>query len=703
MTAIPAPPSSRGLSILATAEHLRTILDAGGWFPSLSNVLAVIRTDSATVGAADLANALNRLRIPHEIVPVTPDDVLAGTAPTLLVDGAGGLYLVVRADPDLGLQVVDRPSADARWIGVPDGPLSLIDIAHASSTPDKANEAESMVATLRAIAPQLWPMALISCVINVLGLATPLFVMTVYDTAMPSRSVDAIAMLGLGLGLAYAVEFALRNIRREAIVHLVADFEDRMGLSLVRKTLALPLAALSRSDAYRQQTRLRRFEGIRDALSGPLTQAVFDLPFLAVFGAALFIIAPGVGWIVLACAIVSLLALAVLSPFLRARDSELSDLQDTYRRQAEEAVERQSEIRRHGLSEKTQARLEKSLQATLDAGMRAQALRQSAGLAVQALLIVSGLSASYYATRLAVQGELQMGALIAVMILIWRFLMPVQVLTTASQQAVSVLESIRVIEALFAMPEERYRGVTAAPPCEVGPPLQFDQVTLRFPDTTMPAVLGVSFEVPAGQIVAVAGRTMSGKTCLAELAAGLHWPSAGRILMAGRMIRQLPLDDVRSGLAYCPQTPQVFPGTIRQNLRFAAPLADEPDFWRALEEAGAATEVRALPQGLDTEADSIGAPRLGDGLRQRLSLAMTFLRPGPIHIFDQPTDGLCAAAGTRIREAIRDRAKFGAVLLISNDPEDLALADRTLVLDRGRIVSNDRGRRGRDRAIALLT
>ncbi|KIT17237.1 ABC transporter transmembrane domain-containing protein [Jannaschia aquimarina] len=692
----------RSASIRAAAENLLALVTQAGWFASLGQISTAMRTDGPDISGPDIAATLDRLDIPFERHPIDAKTAMEGPFPFLLVEADGTSHFVVDSHRDLGLRVGATGHRPARWIGLPQGPLLRVSITPADDA-ERTEEATSVAATLLGMLPHVWPMLLIAVLVNALGLITPLFVMTVYDTALPARSVETLSALAVGLGLAYAIEIIARRIRRGAIVHLVSEFEDRMGLALLRKMISLPLSTLNRTAASVLQARLRRFEGIRDAFSGPLAQAALDLPSLPVFGAVLFLIAPGIGWIALTCGVVSLLILLMIAPAQRRRDAALSKALESYRQNVEEAIEKQVEMRHEAMRDTKRAELDVGLERYLDADRSARALRQLTAFGLQALLMVSGIGACYLATRYAVQGELRLGVLVAILILVWRFLTPVQMLTSATQQAVSVAEGIRTIDGLLSLPQEKQRGVSPLPPVDIAPPIQLEQVTLRFPETAMPALLGVSLEVQAGQIIVVSGRTMSGKTCLAELVAGLHQPSAGRVLMAGRMIRQVPVDDLRERIAFCPQMPQAFPGTLRQNLRFASPLATEDELRAALGEAGVLDEIDSLPDGLSTELGRGLDPVLPDAMRHKISLAMTFLRPGPVFIFDSPTAGLAPAPAETVRTAIRRRAdKGGAVLLISNDPEDLELGDRFVVLSRGRIVLNERGARGRSRVAALL-
>ena len=685
----------------AAARSLHAMIAAQGWSLSLDQVAAVMRVEDERITAPDLTDALARLDLPYSTSDIGASDLDRGPYPRLIVLPDGAAHFAEGFHRDLGVKVTVPGTERAGWIGVP-GPAA-VELKIDPADPQAAQPAPpSMRKVIGEFLPSLRPLIVTSMLVNLLGLATPIFVMTIYDTALPARSTDAIVALGIGLMIAYVTEIGMRRLRGQAVVHLASEVETRIAPWMLRKTVSMPPAALAQTDPYRQQAKLRQSEGIRSALSGQLIQAVLDLPFLLLFVAVIFLIAPAIGWLLVACAAISLTTFAAVAPFLKERDTATAVAQDAHRKRLQHAIDRRDTIRRHGLVSGTEDHLRAGLREVIDADARAESLRQGIGVCLQALLILTGLTSGYVATRMAVNGDLPMGQLVAILILVWRFLGPVQTLTTASQQAVSLVEGVRAVEALLSQPEETYRGTSAIAAIDIAPPLRFDQVTLRFPQASMPALLGVSFEVQRGQVVVVSGRVMAGKSCVAELVAALHQPSAGRVLIGGRVVRQLPVDDLRARIAFCPQGLQTFRATIRQNLQFAAPLVTEEDLWTALEEAGAADEIARLPQGLSTPIDTPGRAVLSDHLLKEISLAMTFLRPGPLYVFDDPTQGLDGPSSDRVRAAIRKRAERGAVLMISNDPFDLAIGDRFVVLHHGRVVSNERGQRGRNRALALL-
>ncbi|GFE63782.1 peptidase domain-containing ABC transporter [Litoreibacter roseus] len=674
---------------------------AWGWSTSAPQMSDVLFHGRADFNGWDLLDAFQTLRLPIKTRPTTYSEIINAEFPCLIIRADDSYIIVDGEDPDLGLRVRTGDKTKPVWIGIPRDTLVHVALAHSDDAELKP-PVRDLKSVLRLLLPQIWPLFLASLVINFLGLATPFFVMATYNAAIPSRSTDVLIALAAGLLLAYASELATRRIRSAAMVHLAAELENRLGLTLLNKLMAFPLSALTRSDAYQQRARLRQFEGIRDAMLGPLVQSSLDFPFLLVFGGIIFAIAPSVGWIAVSMGLFYLAGFALMSPILRHRETQASSAQTEYRKLVSEVVENQLTIRRLGTAALWEDRVLESHDKMLLATFAAQRLARITGFALQSIIVIAGISGGFQAARLTIEGDLTLGGLIAILVLVWRLLSPIQALSIALEQGISIISNLKMIGAVLALPEETYRDATPVITPPVQPPIQFEQVSMRFPDSVSPALAGVSVKIWEGEILMVSGKSMSGKTVLAEMLAGLHQQVGGRILVDGADIRQIPSNELRASVAFALQEPEVFYGTIAQNLQFARPLANLDQMWAALEEAGIKDYVTGLDDRLDTHLSRDAFLSLPDAIKQGLSLAMTFIRPGPIFIFDQPTTVLPEDHAASVREAIARRREDGAVIVISNDPADMQLGDRFVVLDRGRVTLNDKGQRGREKAHVLL-
>ncbi|MFI9266314.1 thiol reductant ABC exporter subunit CydD [Streptomyces werraensis] len=210
-------------------------------------------------------------------------------------------------------------------------------------------------------------------------------------------------------------------------------------------------------------------------------------------------------------------------------------------------------------------------------------------------------------------------------------------------------------------------------------PLAFEKVTVRYPGRGTDAVTDVSFTVAPGETVALVGPSGSGKSTLLSTALGFVRPDAGRVSVGGADLTGLDLAAWHRHVAWVPQRPHLYAGTIAENVRLARPDADDAAVRRALRDAGALEFVDALPQGADTVLGEDGAG-LSAGQRQRLALARAFLADRPVLLLDEPTAALDGATEAEVVAAVRRLAEGRTVLLVVHRPALLAVADRVVRL-----------------------
>ncbi|MFB0616420.1 thiol reductant ABC exporter subunit CydD [Streptomyces sp. AGS-58] len=220
----------------------------------------------------------------------------------------------------------------------------------------------------------------------------------------------------------------------------------------------------------------------------------------------------------------------------------------------------------------------------------------------------------------------------------------------------------------------------------------FDGVTVRYPGRSENAVTGVSFTVEPGETVALVGPSGVGKSTLLSVLLGFVRPSEGRVVIGGADLAGLDVAEWRSRIAWVPQRPHLYAGSVAENVRLARPEADDAAVRRALRDAGAWEFVTALPDGADTVLGEGGAG-LSAGQRQRLALARAFLADRPVLLLDEPTAALDGVTEREVVAAVRRLAVGRTVLLVVHRPALLEVADRVVRLGRGGLVTPSAGSR----------
>jgi ATP-binding cassette subfamily C protein CydD len=214
--------------------------------------------------------------------------------------------------------------------------------------------------------------------------------------------------------------------------------------------------------------------------------------------------------------------------------------------------------------------------------------------------------------------------------------------------------------------------------------LRFDSVGFRYPDGRQ-GVSGLDLVIRPGETLALVGASGAGKTTLINLLMGFLQAQDGSLLVGETPLQALDAEAWRRQLAWLPQRPQLFPGTVSDNIRLGVPDADLPAVRRAAALAQADAFIEALPQGWNTPVGE-GGQGLSGGQVQRIALARAFLRDAPLVVLDEPTANLDMDSETRVQTALRTLAAGRTLVVIAHRLRTVRDADRIVVLDNGRVA-----------------
>ncbi|MET7445080.1 thiol reductant ABC exporter subunit CydD [Streptomyces sp. NPDC005508] len=312
-----------------------------------------------------------------------------------------------------------------------------------------------------------------------------------------------------------------------------------------------------------------------------------------------------------------------------------------------------------------------------------------------ALELLATLSVALVAVTIGmrlVHGELDLYTGLVVLILAPEAYLPIR---QVGAQYHAAAEGLSAAEEIFAVLETEPQGGGSQ---DVPPSLrlELDGVTVRHEGRTEPSLDAASLVVEQGETVALVGPSGIGKSTLLSVVLGFTAPDEGRVRVGGVDLSSLSPERWREQIAWVPQRPHLFAGTIAENVRLARPDADDAAVMAALREAGAYDFVAALPDGMGTELGEDGAG-LSAGQRQRLALARAFLADRPLLLLDEPTASLDGETEAGIVDAVRRLAEGRTVLLVVHRPALLAVADRVVTLEpapTGRQGTDDGAARG---------
>ncbi len=307
----------------------------------------------------------------------------------------------------------------------------------------------------------------------------------------------------------------------------------------------------------------------------------------------------------------------------------------------------------------------------------------------------------------AIDGALGVGTVVALAAYLGRLYGPITSLSNLQVDVMTTLVSFeRVLEVLDLEPM-----VQDAPDAKTLPPgaasITFDAVEFRYPEASevslaslesvarlsnapsAPVLRGLSFHAEPGQMIALVGPSGAGKTTITQLVSRLYDVTGGSVRIGGMDVREVTLESLRNAVGVVTQDSHMFHLSLRENLTFARPGADDAAVWEALEAAQIAELVRSLPEGVDTIVGDRGY-RLSGGERQRLAIARLLLKAPAIVVLDEATAHLDSGSEAAVQEALRTALVGRTALVIAHRLATVREADRILVIEQGRVVESGR-------------
>jgi HlyB family type I secretion system ABC transporter len=536
----------------------------------------------------------------------------------------------------------------------------------------------------RRLRPVLWEVGLASVVINLLALATPVFLMTVYNKVIGHGALRTLDVLALGMLTLLGFEWLLRCLRGYVASHSGARLDATVGSEVVHHLVHLPHRVFESMPSGQLIERLRQLDLLRQFFTSQMPLLLVDLLFVGLFVLVLFALHPVLGWLTLAAMPLFLL----VSALAHRRQKEL--VKASFKAAAAKAstigetVGNALTVKALALEPEMERRFETRLADAAWTGFKASNLANMVASSGQMLQGGAALVLVYIGAHMVVAGELSIGALVAATILAARALAPMRQVVGAWHQLQGVRDAFARLDELMCQPVERPSALTSAAMAIRGH-IRFEDVVYRYARRAEPALDGLDLDVEPGTVLGIVGPPGSGKSTLAKLVLGLDRPERGRVLLDDVDIRLLAPSSFRQQIGAVPQEVQLFEGTIAENIAMGATDGSFERVVAAAKFVGVHEAIQRLPDGYETRLGERGGG-LSAGQRQLLTIARALVRNPRILVLDEATSALDAASEEYLLTNIKRSSRGRTVLLVTHRLAALTVCDRVACLEAGRLA-----------------
>lgn len=593
---------------------------------------------------------------------------------------------VIVADPAIGQRTLTHREFKADWTGYA---LLLQPTVLFKDTEEAATPFWQFFELIKPHGLVMLEVFLASLFIQIFGLITPLFTQFILDRVVVQRSELTLTAVGLGLLIFNLFRVAMTGLRQYLLDHTANRLDVALIVGFIHHTLQLPLSFFETRYVGDIISRVQENRKIQRFLSGEALSILLDLFTVFIYLGLMF-------WYSWQMALLSLIIVPpffllalIATPFLKKISREIFNAYNQESSYLIEAISGIRTIKSTAVEQTVRWHWEELLHKAIKTGFSGQVISNRLQIFSNSIQAVATTALLWFGAYLVIQNQLTIGQLVAFNMLLGTIITPFQRLTVLWNQLQEVVIAIeRINDVLDAEKEENLqRQIRQNLPLIRGE-ISFENVTFRYHSESDSNVIeNLSFKIKPGQMVALVGRSGSGKTTISKLVLGLYPPTDGKVLIDGCDITSISLRSFRQQVGVVDQDTFLFGSTIRENISLGHPGARLEDIIEAGKLAGADEFIKKLPMGYESQIGE-GGGMLSGGQRQRIAIARALLGNPRLLILDEATSHLDTESERIIQKNFNTILKGRTTLVIAHRLSTVRNAHLILVLDKGVLIES---------------
>ena len=520
--------------------------------------------------------------------------------------------------------------------------------------------------------------------VNVFALVIGFFVMVVYDRIIPSNATTSLLGLFIGASVIIVLRYILELLKTYFLDYAGQRIEKKTSESVFDKIMRYDLLRAPKSNGS-VASLVKDFETFQQFFTSVTILLLIDIPFMFLFLYVIYIIGGSMVYVPLLIIPMVCFVALVVQPFLKRM--AVSSVQGGEAKQTVllETLQNIETVKSISGSEKLRTRWLNAVDEQADVNVKTKFYNQIATSFSSTALMFNQIIIVSYGVILIGSGDLSMGGLIGCMIISGRALAPVsQIAQVLGRLNISLQGYGRINEFMkVTSREEEARAYVERK--ELTGSISTQNLTFRYPESQTKLFDNLSFEIKEGQKVAVLGKIGSGKSSLVRILLGLYLPDDGLVMVGGTNVSQIRPEDMRANFGIVHQNVALFSGTIRDNIALGVDDYEDEFLVKVAEVSGIMDWLGKLPNGFDYEV-SEGGKELSGGQRQTVALARALMRRPHYLLLDEPTANMDTGTEQMVLGGLKNHLTDETVVIVTHRMAPLALVDRIIVLENGRVA-----------------